>query len=746
MIICPNHIGNPIAFVCIAPHNCMCQRKICAECQYEHEVDLKQTVPIRIFQKLAIQKLKDSKLDETIKLTQQRTDFKFLVSQTESMLKTIWEELSKSIKQIHDWIEQEQQSLVNLINEDINLAETSATDLEKIKNFYLKELDKIKSRWNHHSKAFIEKQKEGIQQIQSIIQIQSNEEEEESKVYQMKEDLYEMLICVQDINDSLYKKILEILRRDNVSDILEFISSTNNQHFYESLINKHDNISNIRKKIKKIMNVLRNIQDHKFNKDDYSSVTYKNEKQDLIKRIVDKKGIIDFLKFIVKITCGSNGLSLLVAMKVDLRNQSFENIRIKDASLIGGNFVRCNLSGSKFDNIDISGLNLSGAKMFNCKWKNIKIHEVNKLDGHSSSVRSACISPDGNTLASGSNDKSIRLWDVKTGQQQAKLDGHENWVASVCFSPDGNTLASGSYDNSIRLWDVKTLKEIDLINTLYKDIFTQFQIPLMNSSLLPNIDPDRTILRICQNPLLEASGTLILKGEFISHQGKDLKPLFKSKGSCFLEDLKQKQFINNNYNQYPIFLLIISLSDSTHHLHCLRQVSKYFPYIYSIQFNVHLLYLNTIHIYMVSLAQGIFMGIQQKLFSGNIQRNQNFNNTTLNQQSKQRIVSTMKRLKQRVIQLLKENQFNTIFLYKSFKILYDRFTEFISANKQDQSQKLLLIILQKQFFKIDTINNKDQKKRYLKNQKIKPILEVFQSITKLNQLHWMIVSIILLYS
>ncbi|CAD8092502.1 unnamed protein product [Paramecium primaurelia] len=120
------------------------------------------------------------------------------------------------------------------------------------------------------------------------------------------------------------------------------------------------------------------------------------------------------------------------------------------------------------------------------------------------------------------------------------LDGHLSAVLSVCFSPDGNTQASGSSDKSIRLWDVKKSKEIDQIETRYKNLLTQFQIPLKNSSLLPNVNPDRTILRICQNPVLEASGTLIMQGELIDHQGKNLKPLFKSKGSCFLEDLQQK--------------------------------------------------------------------------------------------------------------------------------------------------------------------------------------------------------------
>ncbi|CAD8084770.1 unnamed protein product [Paramecium primaurelia] len=105
-----------------------------------------------------------------------------------------------------------------------------------------------------------------------------------------------------------------------------------------------------------------------------------------------------------------------------MRNQSFENIRMKNTSLIGGNFVRCDLNGSEFENVDISGVNFNGAQMFSCKWKNIKVHELNKLDGHSGCINSICFSPDGNILASGSDDNSIRLWDVKTGQQKAKLN------------------------------------------------------------------------------------------------------------------------------------------------------------------------------------------------------------------------------------------------------------------------------------------------------------------------------------
>src|SRR5690349_12945796 len=64
--------------------------------------------------------------------------------------------------------------------------------------------------------------------------------------------------------------------------------------------------------------------------------------------------------------------------------------------------------------------------------------------GHKSVVASVAYSPDGKTLASGSQDKTIKLWDVATGKEQATLKGHTSAVMSVAYSPDGKTLASGS--------------------------------------------------------------------------------------------------------------------------------------------------------------------------------------------------------------------------------------------------------------------------------------------------------------
>jgi WD40 repeat protein len=87
-----------------------------------------------------------------------------------------------------------------------------------------------------------------------------------------------------------------------------------------------------------------------------------------------------------------------------------------------------------------------------------KTYERGTLKGHTAKVLSVAYSPDGKTLASGSIDQTIKLWDVATGKEQATLKGHTRYVASVAFSPDGKTLASGSEDRTIKLWDVTTGK------------------------------------------------------------------------------------------------------------------------------------------------------------------------------------------------------------------------------------------------------------------------------------------------
>ena len=75
--------------------------------------------------------------------------------------------------------------------------------------------------------------------------------------------------------------------------------------------------------------------------------------------------------------------------------------------------------------------------------------------GHSRTVISLAFTPDGRMLASGSQDNTIRLWDVDTRENVGlPFRGHEGWVSALAISPDGRWVASGSWDRTVRLWDM----------------------------------------------------------------------------------------------------------------------------------------------------------------------------------------------------------------------------------------------------------------------------------------------------
>ncbi|MGW7367930.1 NB-ARC domain-containing protein, partial [Streptomyces sp. NPDC054841] len=85
-------------------------------------------------------------------------------------------------------------------------------------------------------------------------------------------------------------------------------------------------------------------------------------------------------------------------------------------------------------------------------WDRVTRRCTATLTGHTDSVQSVAISPDTTWLATGGNDKTVRIWNRATGRCTATLTGHTGSVASVAISPDGTWLASTGDDGTVRIW------------------------------------------------------------------------------------------------------------------------------------------------------------------------------------------------------------------------------------------------------------------------------------------------------
>ena len=92
-------------------------------------------------------------------------------------------------------------------------------------------------------------------------------------------------------------------------------------------------------------------------------------------------------------------------------------------------------------------------------WDATSGQEMLTLRGHTAAFRVA-FSPDGKRIASGSGDGTVKVWDATSGQETLTLKGHTGPVSSVAFSPDGKRIASGDGDGTLKVWDATSGQEM----------------------------------------------------------------------------------------------------------------------------------------------------------------------------------------------------------------------------------------------------------------------------------------------
>jgi WD40 repeat protein/serine/threonine protein kinase len=88
------------------------------------------------------------------------------------------------------------------------------------------------------------------------------------------------------------------------------------------------------------------------------------------------------------------------------------------------------------------------------------VGEVRRFEGHEGALRSVAFAPNRPWAVSGSHDKTVRLWDLRSGKEMRRLVGHTEKVTCVAFAPDGDRVLSASDDKTVRQWDTQTGKQI----------------------------------------------------------------------------------------------------------------------------------------------------------------------------------------------------------------------------------------------------------------------------------------------
>ncbi|RCJ38766.1 hypothetical protein A6770_12745 [Nostoc minutum NIES-26] len=113
------------------------------------------------------------------------------------------------------------------------------------------------------------------------------------------------------------------------------------------------------------------------------------------------------------------------------------------------------------------------------------------LTGHSSSVDAITITSNGKFLISGSNDKSLKVWNLETGREDFSLRGHTDKINTIAVTPNGKLLISGSSDKTIKVWNLDTKTEVFIFKG-HTDQITSVTITPSNKRVL-SASEDKTI-------------------------------------------------------------------------------------------------------------------------------------------------------------------------------------------------------------------------------------------------------------
>jgi WD40 repeat protein len=306
---------------------------------------------------------------------------------------------------------------------------------------------------------------------------------------------------------SLQPVIIEYMTEKLIDEICQEIKSGNIKLFNNHALikaNAKDYIRNIQKRLilEPIVNLLTtSFESSEALEDRIAQILVSIKKAPLLRTGYAGGNILNLLIYL------ESNLSKYNFSRIDIRQAYLQDINLQDVNFTAANFIKSSFTetfssllsvafspkNEKSPQDDGKYLATGDADGGIRIWRVNDLIQCDRVDAHSSWVRSIAFNSDGTMLASGSDDQKVKLWsfDRQTGKLSPApiptLPNHTYRVRSVAFNPQNNNmLASSSYDNTVRLWNVETGKCQNILDEhtdwVWTAIFSQDGSKLVSSS------------------------------------------------------------------------------------------------------------------------------------------------------------------------------------------------------------------------------------------------------------------------